>query len=143
MPTAHNKPSQAITILVCGGRDYSDRDAFVAGMDLALELNVVSRPGQIIQGGARGADSLAKEWAVRQGVPCREFPADWKQYGKAAGQIRNAQMLNEGRPDLVIAFPGGRGTANMVARARNAGVAVVEFLSWDGGKWSVGQDDAD
>ena len=50
------------------------------------------------------------------------FPADWKVRGRAAGHIRNQQMLDEGRPHLVVAFPGGRGTADMVRRARAAGI---------------------
>jgi hypothetical protein len=55
------------------------------------------------------------------------FPADWEKYGKAAGPIRNQQILVEGKPDLVVAFQGGRGTANMVSRAQQAGVPVVEI----------------
>ena len=52
------------------------------------------------------------------GVVVEEFKADWDKFGRAAGPIRNAQMLREGKPDLVVAFPGGRGTANMVAQAK-------------------------
>ena len=52
------------------------------------------------------------------------YPANWKKHGRAAGPIRNKQMLEEAKPDLVIAFPGGAGTANMVKQAREAGVKV-------------------
>ena len=79
----------------------------------------------IIQGGAKGADFLAKVYAHECGIPCEEYPADWKAYGKAAGHLRNQKMLDEGKPDLVVAFPGGNGTADMVARARKAGVEVL------------------
>jgi hypothetical protein len=54
------------------------------------------------------------------------YPADWAKHGRAASPIRNQQMLDEGRPNLVVAFPGGRGTADMVRRARSAGVEVIE-----------------
>ncbi len=54
------------------------------------------------------------------------YEADWHEHGRAAGPIRNARMIAEGRPDLVIAFPGGRGTADMVSRARKAGIEVRE-----------------
>ena len=58
----------------------------------------------------------------------RAFPAKWNEHGKAAGPIRNQQMLTEGKPDLVIAFndylPNSKGTLDMVTRARRAGVAI-------------------
>ncbi|BAQ18361.1 hypothetical protein GL4_2928 [Methyloceanibacter caenitepidi] len=80
----------------------------------------------MIHGNATGADALAGFWAIAVGVPILAFAADWNKHGRAAGPIRNKQMLDEGKPDLVIAFPGGRGTANMVRQARERGVEVVE-----------------
>ncbi len=111
-------------VLVTGGRDYAD----AAAVALALEdihggWNGIS---VIIEGCATGADALAEVWAAGYGVPNEHFPADWTKYGRAAGPIRNQQILDEGRPTLVVAFPGGRGTANMVKKARAAGVRVVE-----------------
>ena len=105
-------------ILVCGGRDYTDRDAVFSFLD---QLSGVTR---VIHGGARGADTLAGEWADARDITCDMYPANWDKYGKAAGAIRNQQMLDEARPDAVVAFPGGRGTADMVARATLAGVPV-------------------
>jgi len=64
-------------------------------------------------------------WARIKEVAVQVFPADWETHGKAAGPIRNQRMLDEGRPDLVVAFPGGRGTSDMVARAKRAGVEVM------------------
>jgi hypothetical protein len=80
----------------------------------------------LIAGGARGADTLAEEWAKIQEVECSVYHADWAKHGRAAGPIRNQQMLDEGQPTLVVAFPGGRGTADMVRRSRNAGLEVIE-----------------
>lgn len=57
----------------------------------------------------------------------KEFPADWDKYGKRAGYLRNVQMLDEGKPDLVVAFPGGKGTAMMVKLAKERGVRVIEY----------------
>ena len=83
---------------------------------------------KIIAGGARGADSLAVEWAKSRGIPFQEFPANWSLHGrKAAGPKRNQQMLDENNIFLVIAFPGGSGTADMVARAQKAGIHVKRF----------------
>lgn len=81
----------------------------------------------IISGGARGVDSAAIDWAVVNWCPFKEYKADWQQYGKAAGVIRNRQMLDEGKPDLVVAFPGGKGTAHMVSIAKERGIPVKEI----------------
>jgi len=82
----------------------------------------------IIHGGATGADSNAGHWArMMDGVTELRFDADWKRHGKRAGPIRNQKMINHGKPDLVVAFPGGRGTADMVRRAMAAGVTIMEI----------------
>jgi hypothetical protein len=78
----------------------------------------------LIAGGASGADTLAARWAQDRGVPTQVYMAEWERLGREAGPIRNQRMLTEGKPDLVVAFPGGKGTANMVAQARAAGVRV-------------------
>src|SRR5690554_3978 len=102
-------------VLVCGGRKFGDRALFNAVMaPYRLRASV------IIHGAARGADRMADNWAQTWGIHVERYPAKWHQYGKAAGPLRNQQMLDEGRPDLVIAFPGGNGTADMVTRARAA-----------------------
>lgn len=110
----------AVRALVCGGRDYTDR-AF-----LWMSLDAYGPPeiGEIVSGMAPGADALAAEWAERFGFPLHKFHADWKAHGRAAGPIRNQRMLDEGKPDVIIAFPGGRGTADMVRRAKAAGIPV-------------------
>lgn len=76
---------------------------------------------------APGADSLARQWAEDNGVETIGFRASWNLYGKRAGYIRNVQMLNEGQPDLVVAFPGGAGTKMMINLAEAAGVPVVKI----------------
>lgn len=81
----------------------------------------------IIEGGAHGADHLAHAWAAERRVAHEQYAADWENQGSFAGPARNKRMLDEGKPDLVIAFPGGRGTADMVKKARRAGVQVVEI----------------
>ena len=110
-------------VLVCGGRDFSDRQLAYRALD---NLHKAEGIGCVIEGHARGADRIAGYWARRKGIENRKFPADWDRDGKAAGPIRNQRMLDEGKPDLVVAFPGGRGTADMVKRARAAGVPVME-----------------
>jgi hypothetical protein len=108
-------------ILVCGGRHYSDRETVFAVLDRVA----CKHPDLvIIQGGARGADRLAWSWANSRGIETRTFVADWENQGKAAGTIRNKRMLEVGRPDAVIAFPGGVGTAHMVRIANAAKLPV-------------------
>lgn len=115
------KKKVGMRVLVCGGRDYCDQARVNAVLNSLLE----QYPDlEIIEGGATGADTLARGWAWVKNVPCLTVPADWKKYGKRAGYIRNAKMLNEGEPDLVIAFPGGPGTGMMVNLADKANVSV-------------------
>lgn len=105
-------------VIVCGGRDYSDADA-VEQVLLALNPHHVT----IVHGAAPGADTLAGDLGHQLGFDIEPYPADWDKHGRAAGPIRNKQMLDSGA-DLVIAFPGGRGTTNMVLQAEKAGVPV-------------------
>lgn len=125
-------------ILVCGGRDFDDYPLLNSTLnDICDEFNLWFTPDKymnclpkiecLIHGGAKGADMWADYWAVHNWVPILEFKANWDLHGKSAGPIRNKQMLDEGKPDLVIAFPGGRGTANMIQQARKAGVKVREI----------------
>jgi hypothetical protein len=110
-------------LLVCGGRDYDDDDRVFS------VLNSYDRDHDftaLIEGGAKGADSAARRWAAFGNLPVQTYRADWKKHGKAAGPIRNERMIVEGKPDLVIAFPGGRGTRNMIETATLHGVPVIE-----------------
>ncbi len=109
--------------LVCGGRDFNDTGAVFAALDAIHAETPISL---IIQGGARGADHAADLWAYDRGAARLEFRADWVAHGKGAGPRRNQTMLEAGKPDIVVAFPGGKGTADMVRRAKLAGVAVRE-----------------
>jgi hypothetical protein len=112
-------------ILVCGGRDFSDGAALWRMLDVMHANNPVTA---IIHGAARGADRTAGNWARKNGVEEIACPADWTAYGRAAGPIRNAAMLADHKPDVVLAFPGGAGTADMVRQARRAGVRVVKAV---------------
>lgn len=112
-------------VLVCGGRDFTDRD-FI--WNTLCDLDAKHGPiSVVIHGAAPGADSEAMIWAQTSGRKHAPFVADWRSHGKAAGPMRNQRMLDQGKPDLVIAFPGGRGTADMVRRAKAAHVHVIEI----------------
>lgn len=79
----------------------------------------------IVSGGARGADKFGEVWAAANDAWLDLFPADWETHGKAAGFIRNQQMVDSGL-DYAIQFPGGNGTADMRRRLDKAGVTVWE-----------------
>lgn len=115
-------------LLVCGGRDYRDHENMFHVLD---ELHKSTPVDILINGCAQGADNLALQWAnfnnitnLIHKIKIDFYPADWTQYGKSAGMQRNIQMLQVGRPDLVVAFPGGRGTAHMIQSAESYGVEV-------------------
>lgn len=110
-------------VLVTGGRDYSDAEKMSAALS---RLYILNRLDIVASGGATGADQLAIDWAKQMQVPYQVWPAKWHLLGKAAGPIRNKQMLNEFQPNVVLAFPGGRGTAHMVRIAKDSGVLVEE-----------------
>lgn len=127
--------------LVCGGRDYGNDGP--NGPEYSHIIGELERlaskycPGypseqimlpegiEIISGGTKGVDTVAIDWAICNWLYFKEYEAQWNLYGKKAGYLRNIQMLKEGKPDLVIAFPGGKGTAMMVDIARKAGVETI------------------
>lgn len=114
-------------VLVCGGRDFDDGDLVFSVLD---EI----RPAVVIEGAASGADHHAHNWAINRGRLNETYAANWRLHGKGAGPLRNQRMIDEGKPDLVVAFPGGRGTADMVRRAKAAGIPVREVPAPSGGK---------
>ena len=113
------------TWLVCGGRDFTDSATFHDAMQRLTEM--WGCPGKLVHGAAKGVDAMAAAWADRMALDVAACPADWDKHGKAAGPIRNEDMLVTHKPNRVIAFPGGKGTADMVRRAKKHGIDVIEI----------------
>lgn len=111
-------------VLVCGGRDYTDSYRVAQVLDKLHDKMGISK---IIEGGARGADTCARHWAQRKGIPVDTYAADWEAHGTFAGPMRNSLMLKDGSPDFVVAFPGGRGTRDMIRKSRKEGLEVYEI----------------
>jgi hypothetical protein len=113
-------------VLVCGDRYWTDKEMIKEKLSKNKD-NI----DMIIEGGANGADRLASECAKELGIPVMEFPANWKKYGRAAGPIRNRQMLDEGKPEVVLAFHDditkSKGTKNMVEQARKRNKTVYVY----------------
>ena len=123
------------TFIICGGRTFGTprtkkpADEQQARYEITafwLKMNQVhAKYGEfrIIHGGAKGADSMSGKWGNDMGFDVHIFPANWDKYGKSAGFKRNQQMLDT-KPDGVIAFPGGKGTAHTVREAKRMGITV-------------------
>ena len=122
-----------LRVLVCGGRDYSNVERLYKVLDWvdgSWESAESTGPiSTIISGHARGADQLAEKYANEKNIPLEIYPAQWDVHGKSAGVIRNQEMLDEGLPDLVVAFPGGKGTAHMVKIAQKANVTMLQITT--------------
>ena len=112
-------PVRVEKILVTGGRNFGDYERLCRVLD---EL----KPTHIIHGGAKGADTLANQYAIARRLVLWIYPADWWTHGRSAGPKRNAAMLMDSVPHKVVAFPGGAGTHDMVKRAKDAGYEVIE-----------------
>lgn len=113
-------------ILVCGGRDFTNRDKLFKELD---EIERDFKPiTAVVHGDCRGADKFGGEWATARDKPVFPVPALWDVEGRAAGMIRNAKMLEQ-HPDieLLVAFEGGRGTQDMINKARGKGITLVTF----------------
>ena len=116
-------------VLVCGGRAYKNTKAVEAALDAEFERSADGL--LVVHGGSSGADAIANAWvwgkkARGLNVGAEVHPADWARHGKAAGPIRNTEMALT-FPDVVLAFRGGEGTADMVRKARKHGLSVVCF----------------
>ena len=111
-------------LLICGDRNWSDINSISI---IIKQYN----PSVVIEGEAKGADSCARIAAEHLGIEVLRFPADWQKYGRAAGPIRNSQMLKEGKPDVVVGFhldiDKSKGTRDMLTRAKKAGKPTFIF----------------
>ena len=111
------------TAIVCGGRNYKNQTKIA---QILSKLN----PNKIVTGAATGADQLAEDWARTTQLNYEGYPAKWRRNGKRGGPMRNAEILHNYKQikDLcvVVAFPGGRGTSNMIKQAEEFGFDVVE-----------------
>lgn len=117
-------PEKAKRLLVCGDRYWDDFKAVKREIKRRM-------PDLVIEGEADGADSMARLAAEELGIPVQKFPAQWSKFGRAAGPIRNTQMLVEGQPTEVIAFhpniASSKGTKNMVNQARKRNIPTTVY----------------
>ena len=109
-----------LTILVTGGRDFSDETLLRRLIFDAAGTGLESHEIRLVHGNARGADKLAARIGIEAGFDVVPYPANWKDHGLAAGPMRNTFMFVDSKPDVVIAVPGGTGTNDMVKKVKAA-----------------------
>jgi hypothetical protein len=124
-------------VIVTGSRDHRDRDLIWKVLDRVWTETFARRPIVVVHGAYRGADTLAKQWALNRaqhGVSQEPYPADWDRYGYGAGPRRNGEMVDAGAA-LCVAFPLGeaKGTNDCSGKARAAGIPVVTATRLNGG----------
>jgi hypothetical protein len=125
-------------VLICGGRHFEDAET----VHRELVRLHWQRPIQVlVHGSVTGVGIAAEAWARRNGVSVVRYPPNWEYFGKRAEGIRNAFMLEDSRPDLVLSFPGGRHTADLVYRASAGGIRVIS-VSPDGERTDTGAPEA-
>lgn len=113
-------------LIICGGRHFNDHELF--WREITAWIATHGRPTEVITGGATGADTMGHDWATAEGIPTRVFRADWSTHGRRAGPVRNEQMAWYARDGgAVLAFPGGRGTLDMITQAGLRGLHVTEI----------------
>jgi hypothetical protein len=109
-------------LIIAGGRDYDITGVEYAELDALHHRHNIE---EVVSGACpTGADACGEEWAKRNSIPVKRFPAQWKTDGKAAGPIRNRRMAEYA--DAVVLFPGGRGTQSMCNEAKRAGITIFD-----------------
>jgi len=115
-----------MVVLVCGGRAYVNADHV---FKVLSDIHAKTPIAWLIHGAARGADTFGENWAKEFQIDYTGVPAQWDKYGRKAGPMRNVSMLNllkNAEVAMVVAFPGGKGTAHMVKISKEAGLSVIE-----------------
>lgn len=118
----------AYLVMVSAGRDYTNREAIRSDFSAVdEEAREEGLPVKLLHGDCKtGGDQIADAEARALGWDVEKHPADWDKHGKAAGPIRNGEMVAL-RPDILFAYPTAqsRGTWDAVRKARAAGIMVV------------------
>jgi predicted Rossmann-fold nucleotide-binding protein len=119
-----------LRVVVTGGRDYDDRNAVHREIRRLVDKAGDRQNLLMINGGARGLDTIVRELCDEMGIPCITMFAPWNsRHGNRAGPVRNQWMIDFCAPTYAIVFPGGRGTADMKRRIIEAGINFHEVAS--------------
>ncbi|MDO9593809.1 MAG: DUF2493 domain-containing protein [Lutibacter sp.] len=113
-----------IKVIIAGGRNFDD---FIKLCQVCDEFLQDQNDIKIVSGASKGADLLGERYAAERNHPIKQFPADWRRYGKSAGLKRNIEMA--AYADALIAFWDGesKGTKHMIELATQTGLNVEVF----------------
>jgi len=111
-------------VIVTGGREFNNEEFVKKILNDFHSKNCIT---ELAQGGARGVDTIAARWAKDLGIPIKTYYADWNRYGHLAGPLRNEEMANDFKPDIVLAFPGEKGTRNMIKIASKLKIEIIQY----------------
>lgn len=112
-------------VIVAGSRSINNSvlvDGILTGASTIFTIN------EVVTGGARGVDRIAERWAYDNRIPCKVFYADWDKHGRAAGIIRNTEMVDYADALIAIWNSSSRGTADIIGRAKSAGLPVLRIV---------------
>lgn len=111
-------------VVVTGGRDFKDQEFIFKTLN---QIHLQTPITLMTSGMAKGVDEICFKWAMKNEINCICVPAKWSRDGRAAGPIRNKEMADMLNHDLVVAFPGGKGTAHMVKYCKTLKLNVQEY----------------
>lgn len=120
--------STAHIVAVCGSRHWANRPILDAALDRVLDELPRGDTLVLLEGGQRGADEMARDWAKRKDVAVETFKADWDTYGVAAGPIRNGEILKRDPERLLVFhenFAASKGSRDMVLKAKAKGIRIA------------------
>lgn len=112
-------------LLVSGSRTITDRENVFLELEYMVDAVLSGEDVTILEGGAKGVDTLAREFAIEHNIPYEEHPADWEKNGRAAGYIRNAEMVKEADIALIIWDGKSKGTAHTMKMCEKRGVKYL------------------
>lgn len=112
-----------MNIIICGSREIENQTK--QDIDHLVSVAQFDTINKVLCGEATGIDQLGKRWALKHEVEVESYPADWKAHGKAAGPIRNGQMVKEADGVIAIMFPDSRGTKDCIRQATSKGITVI------------------
>lgn len=112
-------------ILVTGGRNFGN-ETYIHSQLAQFEQDH-GKITSFAHGGAKGVDTIAGSWAELHNIPTKIYKANWDTFGKAAGPMRNQEMLADFNPDWVIVFPGGKGTSHMRHIAKQGRFKIKDY----------------
>lgn len=116
-------------VIIAGSRTVDSTDENLLLKIDNLLVNVDKNDLEIVSGTCKGGDILGENWAKRNNIPIKRFPANWKEHGRSAGMIRNRQMAEYGTHLIAFSMNNSSGTKNMIfeAEKRNLNIRIIKL----------------